>query len=232
MEAHEDGRSQPDGPVSWVEEELLLDGARSPRVRLLRRATARRGPAIRLAVVLPGWIVAAALTELAPFQPLVVVHAVGQGRSITVLDGWGPTPPDLRTTLPHGANFGVALSGCAGCLIALIVVVVIAGVLSSARMTSGVVDRVAEGLAIAAPCLLAGVTGSLLLYNNAYLDELRRITFERPPAVPISRDLCLWLAVAALVAAAISSALYLMSSPALRASAATGKTTATEGPSA
>jgi hypothetical protein len=194
--------------VSW-EEELLSNNVRSSRVAQLRRAVAQGSSAMWLAVVLPGWIVAVALSVLAPFQPLVTVLAVGRGRPIPAVDGWGRTPPDLKTVAPHGANVGIALSGCAGSLMVLVLVVSVVALAPTAHRG---LARLADGLAIAAPSLLAGVTGSLWLYTNAYLDELRRIGFARPPTPPNSHGTCLWLAVAALMTATASTTLYFAAS--------------------
>ena len=213
MEGSGAGASWSDESVSWIEEELVPNGAPSSRVGHLLRAIAKASPAKRLLIVLPGWIVAAVLTELAPFQPLVTVIAVGRGAPITALDGWGRTPPDLVTITPQGANFGIALSGCAACLIVLVLAVTIANLAPTAHRGVAVLSH---GMAIAAPCLLVGVTGSLLLYINAYLDELRRIGFARPPTPPDSRGPCLWLALAAIVAAAMSTTLYFATSPEIR----------------
>jgi hypothetical protein len=55
--------------------------------------------------------------------------------------------------------------------------------------------------AIAVPCLLAGVVGSLVLYGQAYRDEFGRVPAVRGGTVHVEWGGCVWLSVAALVCA-------------------------------
>ena len=55
--------------------------------------------------------------------------------------------------------------------------------------------------AIAVPCLLAGVVGSLVLYGQAVRDEFSRSPAGRGATVHVQWGGCVWLSVAALACA-------------------------------
>ena len=149
-----------------------------------------------------GWLVAAALAALAPWWSVFTVVLPGSPhRSVDGVDGWGRFPVELSSTLRHGPRFGIALWVCAAGLVLLAIgyLLVRRGRPVPARDVATVAG------AIAVPCLLAGVVGSLLLYGQAYRDEFGRIPAVRGATVHVEWGGCVWLSVAALVCAVAAS---------------------------
>ncbi len=180
-----------------------------------------RGPAGRrraLAVAVAGWLAAAALAVIAPFQALFGVlgttrHADYLAPRLLPVDGWGGSAGAPR--------FGIGLAVCAAVLAATALVA-----LAQARRLVGR-HRATLAAAVAGPCLLGGLVAGIALYVGAHpvvagtgwtaypsgltlagvssYTSALTVRVDHPSLTPW----CLWLSVAALACALAGSAGYL-----------------------
>ena len=179
------------------ETEFLSDAGSRDDERPTAEAPGRVGVAGTVGIA-AGWLVAAVLAALAPWWPVFTLVLPGSPhRSVDGVDGWGRFPVELSSTLHHGPRFGIALWVCAAGL-ALLAIGYLLG--RRGRPVPGRDLAMVAG-AIAVPCLLAGVVGSLVLYGQAYRDEFGRIPAVRGATVHVEWGGCVWLSVAALVCA-------------------------------
>ena len=179
------------------ETEFLSDASSRDDERPTAEAPGRVGVAGTVGIA-AGWLVAAVLAALAPWWPVFTLVLPGSPhRSVDGVDGWGRFPVELSSTLRHGPRFGIALWVCAAGLTLL----AIGHLLGRRGRRVGVRDLATVAGAIAVPCLLAGVVGSLVLYGQAYRDEFGRIPAVRGATVHVEWGGCVWLSVAALVCA-------------------------------
>lgn len=178
----------------------------------------RRLPAV---AVVYGWAVAASLAAVAPFAAvytLVVQLPNGVVRRAS-MDGWGRDHPDQTLQFNgHGVRFGIALWVCVLGLIAAAVLCVLV-VRARRPADAAVLGRraaIAAIAAIAAPCLLAGVVGTLVLSAQSYVDGIDAISADRQAGLTAGEAVyqagygaAVWLSLAALVVALLSSYVFL-----------------------
>jgi hypothetical protein len=112
------------------------------------------------------WGGAAVLAAVAPFLQLFVVTPTGGERSFDGIDGWGRVNPALALHT-HEPRFGIALWVCA---LGIVWPAVQRG--RSVRRADPGLDPVTAVAAVGVPCLLAGVTGGLLLFVQSYTSQL------------------------------------------------------------
>jgi hypothetical protein len=179
------------------ETEFLGDASSRDDERPTAEVPGRVGVASTVGIA-AGWLVAAVLAALAPWWPVFTLVLPGSPhRSVDGVDGWGRFPVGVFSTLRHGPRFGIALLVCAVGLILL----AIGYLLERRGRPVPVRDLATVAGAIAVPCLLAGVVGSLVLYGQAYRDEFGRIPAVQGATVHVEWGGCVWLSVAALVCA-------------------------------
>ena len=150
--------------------DLVSDSRADPRPRSRDQRlgepppTGSRSSAVAPVVL---WGGAAVLAVVSPFlQLFVVTRPTGRGRSIDGVDGWGRVNPALALHT-HEPRFGIALGvGALG----LAWLAVQRG--RSVRRADPGLDPVTAGAAVGVPCLLAGVTGSLLLFVESHTSQL------------------------------------------------------------
>jgi hypothetical protein len=175
----------------------------------------RRRPAV---AVVYGWAVAASLAAVAPFAAvytLVVQLPNGVVRRAS-MDGWGRDHPDQALQFyGHDVRFGIALWVCGLGLIAVAVLCILV-VRARRPADAAVLGRPAMIAAIAAPCLLAGVVGTLVLSAQSYVDGIDAISADRQAGLTAGEAVYqagygagVWLSLAALVVALLSSYVFL-----------------------
>ena len=168
--------------------------------------------------VVYGWAVAASLAAVAPFAAvytLVVQLPNGVVRRAS-MDGWGRDHPDQTLQFNgHGVRFGIALWVCVLGLIAAAVLCVLV-VRARRPADSALLGRSAAIAAIAAPCLLAGVVGTLVLSAQSYVDGIDAVSADRQAGLTAGEAVyqagygaAVWLSLAALVVALLSSYVFL-----------------------
>jgi hypothetical protein len=142
------------------------------------------------------WGIAAVLAVVAPFLQLFVV-AVPTARveSFDGVDGWGHFGAGLGPR-GHGPLFGIALSACA---LGLAWLAVQRG--RALRRADPGLDPVTAGMAVGVPCLLAGVTVSMILLVQSYADQFAAIPVGGGGHVRVQWGWGLWLSLASLVLA-------------------------------
>jgi hypothetical protein len=132
---------------------------------------------------------------VAPFlQLFVIVLPAGRVRSVDAINGWGRHGEALGPT-GHGPRFGIALWACA---LGLAWLAVQRG--QAVRRADGGVDLVTASTAVGVPCLLAGVTGSLVLFVQSYASRLSGLP-ARSGEIHARWGWGLWLSLASLVLA-------------------------------
>jgi hypothetical protein len=179
------------------ETEFLSDASSRDDERPMAEVPGRVGAAGTIGIA-AGWLVGGVLAALAPWWPVFTLVLPGSPhRSVDGVDGWGRFSVELSSTLHHGPRFGIALWVCAAGL-ALLAIGYLLG--RRGRPVQGRDLAMVAG-AIAVPCLLAGVVGSLVLYGQAYRDEFGRIPAVRGATVHVEWGGCVWSSVAALVCA-------------------------------
>jgi hypothetical protein len=152
------------------------------------------------------WGAGAVLAVVAPFLQLFVVAV--RARSFGGVDGWGRIGAALGFHQPHEPRFGIALWVCA---LGLAWLAVQRG--RAVRRADLGLDPVTAGAAVGIPCLLAGVTGCLVLYVQSYANRIDSIS--RGSSVHVRWGWGLWLSVASLVlAVAATTILFWPSRPA------------------
>lgn len=176
-------------------------------------------------VALIGWLVASGLAVVAPFLP-VYRRAMPQ-RYAEYLPGTVGAGPDGWDRV-GGLYVGIPLVVCAGVFAVLLGL----GVLRAVRLRRGLraPGAALDRLAVAAPCLLAGVVAVFALYVTSiigtdgasvgwfgYVPLNSTSAYSSSLQVSVSGGAspgwCLWLAVAALVCGAAGSAAHLTASP-------------------
>jgi hypothetical protein len=182
--------------------------AARPRLRDQRlgdlRPPGRRSLALAPVVL---WGVAAVLALLAPFlQLFVIAIPTGRVRSIDGVDGWGNFGAALGST-GHGARFGIALWACA---LGLAWLAVQRG--RDLRRADRSLDPVTAGMAIGMPCLVAGVTGSLVLFVQAYVTQLSGLPSAGGGALHARWSWGLWLPLASLMLAVAATCILFWAS--------------------
>ena len=175
--------------------EFMSDGRAPDRPRWRDQRVGEPGPtgspkwAVAPVVL---WGVAASLAVLSPFLELFVVAV--RTRSFDGVDGWGRIGAALGFHQPHEPRFGIALWVCGFGLAWLAV----QRGRAVHRADLGL-DPVTAGTAVGVPCLLAGVTGSLVLYVQSYANRIDSIS--RSSSVHVRWGWGLWLTLASLVLA-------------------------------
>ncbi len=151
-------------------------------------------------LIVGGWLSAAALAGAAPFQEVFTVSVSGDAtRSVGGLDGWGRSPDD---TFRSGANFGIALWACTAGLIFL----ALAYWRWVRRNPRSGLDRLTAAVAIAVPSVLAGVTGSIVLYVQGYSASFDADALLQGAApIHLQWGDCVWLSLLALACSVAAS---------------------------
>lgn len=188
----------------------FLGGEPEPAPPRRVAAAVRRVPVI-------GWLLASGLAVAAPFLPVYTQftarrYADYQGLAAHGPDGWGR---------PLGVDFGIPLVVCAAGFAVLVGLAVLnrSRVRHGAAAPGAALDRVA----IAAPCLLAGVVAVLALYVAEATGPAEFGWFAYAPlnsgsstygsslsiSGRTSPGWCLWLAVAALTCGVAATAVHL-----------------------
>jgi heme/copper-type cytochrome/quinol oxidase subunit 1 len=188
-------------------------------------AAAHSTTLLRAAAVV-GWVAAAVLAVLAPFQAVYGSLNLPRRYADYVtsfplgVDGWGRAPDGAS----GGVRFGIALVGCGG-LFAVLAGVVAFGLVRH-RAPSMTARRSLGAAVIGAPCLLAGVVVALGLYASAVSHGPGPVGWtiyapnEPQPSAAYSSEFrfslssypvgnCLWLALGALGSAMLATVAYL-----------------------
>jgi hypothetical protein len=150
---------------------------------------------------------AAVLAVLAPFQQLLVIRQPGAGESLTfAIDGWGRVTINADRAARSGfhlSRFGLPLVICAAVL--TLVVLILAAAAAGLRIAERVLAPAAVA-AVAITGVLTGVLVAMWLLVDAQFDSSRPSTVdvEVGPTMPTNHyGACIWLAAAAVVAAAM-----------------------------
>lgn len=155
------------------------------------------------AVAVGGWLVAAVLAALAPFDVYYRVVQPASGRTFALVsysvDGWGRiVADDGPVGGTHGTRFGVASFVCAALLLMLAAVGVVQ---RNRRIGEAGVARLTRSVAVgslAVTALFAGALGAVFLDLRAEYDRVTGNT-------RLSIGAFIWLSCAALVVAALAT---------------------------
>ncbi|HEY4314815.1 MAG TPA: hypothetical protein VGO19_04840 [Actinomycetes bacterium] len=141
------------------------------------------------------WGAAAVLAVIAPFLQLwVLALPSGRVRTSDGVDGWGRVgAATFGSHQPHEPRFGILLWACA---LGLAWLAVQRG--RALRRADPGLDPVTAGTAIGVPCLLAGVTGCLVLYVQDYADKFGRRLAQSGGELHVRWGWGLWLSLASL----------------------------------
>jgi hypothetical protein len=210
--------------VTWPDIEFL-DPAGLPLVEPDPPPTHVSLPArIPIASVLAvaGWLLAAALVILASFRLAFSASLanVGQPTVRFTVDGWGreQAPSSTATFGEHGARLGIAFCAVAA-LMALLIGLAVWRVWRGAARARP--NQAITALAVVAPCVLAALTFTEWLVIDGVLSGYRAINRQNaaiasgsptggaPSTIHTHIGPSIWLAGAALLCAAVASAVYL-----------------------
>jgi hypothetical protein len=173
------------------------------------------------AVAVVGWIAAAVLSVLAPFQALYRVGqpADGDNQAFRLsVDGWGRQRLNAGfTTEGHGPRLGVTLCVCAALFVALAALRLWTYLTTADAAHTARVAQIRRALAvgsIAATALLAGALASIELDVQAALDSFTHIPADAEPTQPAihaSHGPFLWVSLAALACAIAATTAQILS---------------------
>jgi hypothetical protein len=152
------------------------------------------------------------LALVSPFLQLwVLALPSGPVRTSDGVDGWGRVgAATFGSHQPHEPRFGILLWVCA---LALAWLAMQRG--RALRRADSGLDPVTAGTAIGVPCLLAGVTGCLVLYVQDYADKFGRRLAQSGGEIHVRWGWGLWVSLASLVlAVAATTILFWPSRPA------------------
>jgi hypothetical protein len=171
-----------------------------PSDRLLGRAHTlnRRKRTARMLMIL-GWVIAAGLLILAPFQAVFgILGLESRGGSVDGQDGWGRS---RAFSSADGTNVGIALWACAaGCA----VLAILAG-RSLLRPEAALRLWTTTLTAVGVVCVLAGVFASLTLEVQSYGRRITGVPGGAASNLRTEWGLCMWLTLAALVISGAST---------------------------